>query len=143
MESECAKIILQLKEELKTENIVMDISEVIKNGGITYAEDFDKICLIVDRDRESFISKPPNNQYLYVLNKCKEKKFGFYVTNPCFEFWLLLHFEEVFTLDKSKMLLNPKVTAKRRYAEDELKKVFPNYKKSCYDAESLVNNIDI
>lgn len=142
VETECTNIISQLKEELKTENIILDISEVIKNGGITYAEDFDKICLIVDRDRESFIFTPQNNQYSYVLNKCKEKKFSFYVTNPCFEFWLLLHFDEVFTLDQSKMLLNPKVTAKRRYAEDELKKVFPNYKKSRYDAESLVNNID-
>jgi len=33
----------------------------------------------------------------------------------------MLHFDEVFTIDKSKMLINPKVTAKRNYAEDELK----------------------
>jgi hypothetical protein len=129
VETECTKIISQLNEELKTENIILDISEVIKNGGITYAEDLDKICLIVDRDRESFISTPQNNQYMYVLSKCKEKKFGFYVTNPCFEFWLLLHFDKVFTLDQSKVLLNHKVTSKRRYAEDELKKCFQTIKR--------------
>jgi|LSQX01.1.fsa_nt_gb hypothetical protein len=142
VETECTNILLQLKEELKTENIILDISEVIEKGGITYAEDFDKICLIVDRDRESFISTPQNNQYLYVLNKCIEKKFGFYVTNPCFEFWLLLHFDEVFALDRNKLLLNPKVTAKRRYAEDELRRVFPKYKKACYNAGILVNSVD-
>jgi len=36
----------------------------------------------------------------------------------------MLHFDEVFTIDKSKMLINPKVTAKRNYAEDELKNWF-------------------
>ncbi len=92
IEVECAKIISQLNEELKKENIISDISKVIKNGGITYAEDFDKICLIVDRDRRSFKSLPHNNQYAYVLNKCKEKKFGFYVTNPCFEFLVAVAF---------------------------------------------------
>jgi hypothetical protein len=135
-------LVSQLKEELKTENIILDISEVIKNGEITYAEGFDKICLIVDRDRKSFISPPQNNQYAYVVKKCKEMNFGFYVTNPCFEFWLLLHFDEVFALDQNKMLLNPKVASKRRYAEDELRKVFPNYKKTRYDAKFLVNSID-
>lgn len=142
LETECIKIISLLTDELKTENIISDISEVIKNGGITYAEDIDKICLIVDRDRKSFISAPGNNQYTYVMNKCKEKNFGFYVTNPCFEFWLMLHFDEVLTIDESKMLINPKVTAKRNYAEVELRKMIPNYKKTRYDAETLVNNID-
>lgn len=140
--TECMKIISLLNDELKTENIISDISEVIKNGGITYAEDIDKICLIVDRDRKSFIAAPGNNQYAYVMNKCKEKKFGFYVTNPCFEFWLMLHFDEVLTIDQGKMLINPKVTNKRRYSEDELKKMFPKYKKTRYDAESLINCID-
>lgn len=142
VETECIMILSQLNNELKTENIILDISEVIKNGGITYADDIDKICLIVDRDRKSFISTHGNNQYEYVMNKCKEMNFGFYVTNPCFEFWLLLHFDEVFTLDQSKMLDNPKVTAKRNYAEDELKKVIPNYKKARYNAGSLVECID-
>jgi len=68
--------------------------------------------------------------------------FHFCVTNPCFEFWLLLHFDEVLTLDKEKLLDNPKVTAKRRYAEDELRKIYPGYKKSFYHAETLVKRID-
>lgn len=54
----------------------------------------------------------------------------------------MLHFDEVFTIDQSKMLINPKVTAKRNYAEDELKKLIPNYKKTRYDAELLVNRIE-
>ncbi len=56
-------------------------------------------------------------------------------------FWLLLHFDEVFSLDKSKMLSNPKVTAKRTYVEDELKRMLVNYNKTHYNAEALVKNI--
>lgn len=138
----CNILIETLREEYETENIVADISEIIKEGGLTYEEGFDKICLIVDRDKESFISTPENNQYQYVLDKCREMGFQFYVTNPCFEFWLLLHFDEVFQLDKQKLLDNPKVTAKRRYAENELRRIYPGYSKTRYYAEPFVRDID-
>lgn len=117
-------------------------SIMIKKSNLTYAEGFDKICLIVDRDRDSFQSKPDKNQYTYVLKKCREKGFGLYVTNPCFEFWLLLHFDEVFRLDRDRLLKNPKVGKKKRYAEKELCKIYPGYGKSSYQAEDLVENID-
>ncbi len=142
VENSCKAIMEGLKDEYEIENVVQDISGIIKDAGLTYEEGFDQICLIVDRDKESFISTPSNNQYEYVLNKCKEMGFQFYVTNPCFEFWLLLHFEEVFELDKEKLLENPKITAKRRYAEQELRRIYPRYSKSFYYAEELIKNID-
>lgn len=134
----CTVLIEVLKEEYEVGNIVEDISSIIKDGGLTYEEGFDQICLIVDRDKDSFVS----DQYDYVLNKCKEIGFQFCVTNPCFEFWLLLHFDEVFDLDKEKLLDNPKITTKRRYAENELRRIYPNYNKSSYQAEVLVKSID-
>lgn len=138
IECACNMLIEVLKEEYEIENIVEDISGIIKDGGLTYEEGFDQICLIVDRDKDSFV----NAQYDYVLNKCKETGFQFCVTNPCFEFWLLLHFDEVFHLDKEKLLDNPKVTVKRRYAENELRRIYPRYNKSSYHAETLVKDID-
>lgn len=138
-----SKILMDaLKREYEVINIVEDISEIIKNGGLTYEDGFDQICLIVDRDKKSFLSEPGNNQYQYVLDKCREMGFQFCVTNPCFEFWLLLHFDEVFGLNKEKLLENPKATAKRRYAEDELHKIYPKYKKNSYDAEMLIKDVD-
>lgn len=140
---ETFNLILQaLEKEYELGNVVLDISNIIKEGDFTYSEGFDQICLIVDRDRESFVSTPENNQYTYVMNKCREKGFELYVTNPCFEFWLLMHFDEVFELDKDKVLSNPKVTTKRRYVEQELRRVWPGYKKSSYKAEKLIRNID-
>ena len=139
---DCKSIIAYLNQESEIANIVADISDIVKTSVITYAEGFDKICLIVDRDKESFLAKQENNQYQYVLEKCKEKGFDFYVTNPCFEFWLLLHFDEVMELERDMLLENPKVTAKRRYTEHELRKLLKGYCKSHYNAVSLIDKVD-
>jgi hypothetical protein len=142
IEESCNLILKALQEEHDLQHVISDISHMIKEGGVTYSEGFDRICLIIDRDRDSFVSSPMNNQYRYVIDKCKEMGFGLYITNPCFEFWLLLHFDEVFDLDQDKLLENPKITANRRYVEQELRRIWPGYKKSSYRAEELVKNID-
>lgn len=138
---DCNKLTEYLNQESDVVNIVDDISDIIRATNITYDNRFDKICLIVDRDKESFLAIPENNQYDYVLRICQEKGFGFYVSNPCFEFWLLLHFEEVFELDKDKLLENPQVTAKRRYTEYELRKLLPGYSKNNYKTEKLMKQV--
>lgn len=141
LKRDCQSLVEYLNQESDIISIVEDISDIIRLSNITYEEDFDKICLIVDRDKESFLALPENNQYEYVLQTCRNKKFGFYVTNPCFEFWLLLHYDKVFELDKDKLLENPKVTAKRRYTEQELRKLLPGYSKSSYNATVLMDKI--
>lgn len=120
------------------DRVIQYIPEIIKFEDLTYEENYDEICLIVDRDKESFIE----SQYEYVKQKCEEQGFRFCVTNPCFEFWLLMHSEKVFDLDQEKLSENPKVTSKKRYAEYELHKIYPSYKKSNYKAEEFVGNID-
>lgn len=139
---DCNKLTEYLNQESDVVNIVDDISDIIRASNITYDNRLDKICLIVDRDKESFFALPQNNQYDYVLRTCQEKGFGFYVSNPCFEFWLLLHFDEVFELDQDKLLENPQVTAKRRYTEHELRKLLPGYSKSNYNAGGLMKRVE-
>lgn len=143
LEKDCNVIIKHLNEESDVVNIIADISEIIKSSNITYDERFDKICLIVDRDKESFVARPENNQYEYVMTTCRKKDFRFYVTNPCFEFWLLLHFDEVFWLDREKLLENPKVSKKRRYTESELRKLLPGYSKDKYNVSILMDKVDV
>ena len=140
---DCNKLTEYLNQESDVVNIVDDISDIIRASNITYDNRLDKICLIVDRDKESFLALPQNNQYDYVLRTCQEKGFGFYVSNPCFEFWLLLHFDEVFELDRDKLLENPHVTAKRRYTEHELRKLLPGYSKSNYKTETLMKRVEM
>lgn len=134
----CNKVLTELGQKYKIDNIIQYIPEIIKFEDLTYEENYDEICLIVDRDKESFIE----SQYEYVKQKCEEQGFRFCVTNPCFEFWLLMHSEKVFDLDQEKLSENPKVTSKKRYAEYELHKIYPSYKKSNYKAEEFVGNID-
>lgn len=134
----CEVIFDILQEESKLENIVADIPRIINNSALTYSEAVDKICLIVDRDKESFTQA----QYDYVLEQCNARKYGLYITNPCFEFWLLMHFDDVTSLDADLLLENPKVSAERRYCENELRKRIPKYSKSRYDAIELVRNIE-
>lgn len=142
MEKTCTEFLEILTKETQIIHVVDDVSKIIKEQAITYAEGLDKICFIIDRDRESFVSHPENDQYSYVLNKCKDNGFGFYLTNPCFEFWLLLHFDEVMNLDMGKLLENPKVTSKRRYTEQQLRVLMPGFTKAKYNVAELMQRID-
>jgi hypothetical protein len=137
--SACERILCFLEKETSLKTLMEDVSKIIDYGNLTYAEGLDKICFIVDRDRNSFTTI----QYEEVMKQCRMKKFGLYLTNPCFEFWLLMHFEDVTKLDEKQLLENPLVTSKRRYTEHELRKRLPGYEKSRYDALTLVKNIDI
>jgi hypothetical protein len=48
-----------------------------------------RCCMVVDRDSRSFTDE----QCDYVRDLCEREKIMLIVTNPCFELWLLMHFE--------------------------------------------------
>lgn len=52
------------------------------------------------------------------------------MSNPNFEFWLLLHFDEVLGIDREKLLENPKIDKKKRFVVVELCKLVPGYRKN-------------
>ena len=55
-----------------------------------YCENLEEeFCLIVDRDEKSF----NENQVQTVFEICNQRGFRLIITNPCFELWLLLHFD--------------------------------------------------
>ena len=137
----CMQIARHIDTESQWDNVIEDVPAVIEDRALTYDKEIDKICFIIDRDRDSFVSTEEKDQYHDVLDKCRRNAFGFYLTNPCFEFWLLLHFEEVLGLDIQKLLDNPKVSAKRRYTEQELRRLLPGYSKSKYNVGFLMSRI--
>lgn len=83
---------------------------------ITYSPLTDKICLVVDRDQESFSKEQYNNVY----NFCKNNNIGYYVSNPCFEFWLFLHFREIEKEKHDIFLKNKFISSDKRYIENKL-----------------------
>ncbi|MGP1437569.1 MAG: RloB family protein [Treponema sp.] len=147
--SDLSKVCELFDKSLKIENFITNLEDVMKHAEISY-EDGDKICIIVDRDKGSFTEE----QFEKILKKCEENKFLFYVTNPCFEFWLLLHYDDVFDLDLKKIKCtnevaeikhNSKVSKKKKksYLEIELRKRLKYYTKSSYSVEELMSKVDI
>lgn len=131
------------KERPRICNIIMNnVEEMLKNYNITFDKEIDFLCLVVDRDAESFTA----SQFDEVYNTCQKKGFRFLISNPSFEFWLLLHFDDVVNLDVEKIRKNEKINSGSkssiRYLSNELRKRLCKYKKNRYDAESLVHNIN-
>lgn len=104
-----------------------------------YEEGFDKICLILDRDYRSF----KDYQYDDVLRICRENNFMLGITNPNFEFYLLLHINNAKQYNVSELLGNPNRTRSKKFVEyelnDALKSFGQSYRKEKYDPAFFVN----
>lgn len=128
-----------LIKELNISDSIVQIEDYINRQFVTYEEGHDKICLIADRDKQSF----KEYQYDYVIKTCNEKGYEFYVSNPCFELWLLMHYDEILTMDKDKLLANSKETpkSKKRFLEKQLSNLMDGYNKNNLDFEKLIHRI--
>ena len=51
----------------------------------------DQLWLVIDRDPQSWKEK----QIALIGRECSRRKYYLALSNPCFELWLLLHFEDV------------------------------------------------
>ncbi len=102
---------------------------------VTYSPTTDSLNMVIDRDKDSFTEK----QYDEVTKFCNDNNVNLYVSNPNFEFWLLLHFKEVEYEDNEKMFENPKVGS-RRYLEKRLHDIC-KYTKTKFLFEPFEKNI--
>lgn len=64
----------------------------------------DKLCIVVDRDQQSFTE----SQFDILLAADKNKEIKFCISNPCFEFWLLLHYSDCKEFSEKDLLSNEK-----------------------------------
>lgn len=103
---------------------------------VTYSPTTDSLNMVIDRDKDSFTEE----QYDEVIKFCDENNVNLYVSNPNFEFWLLLHFKEIEYEDNQKMLENPKVNSSRRYLEKRLHDIC-KYKKTKFSFEPFEKNV--
>lgn len=75
-----------------------------------FSQDTDYFAVVLDRDCGSH----SRQLMLECVDRCREHHYGCFVTNPCFEFWLLLHLCDVkaeFSDEELEMLhLNPTVS---------------------------------
>ena len=64
-----------------------------------YHGESDEFGIVIDRDYKSHTEE----QIRKVVEKCNNKKYRCYITNPCFEFWQLLHVSDVIQEYKSQL----------------------------------------
>jgi hypothetical protein len=110
------------------ELIIKNIGVALNEQSIPYAPDIDKICLVVDRDSMSFTS----SQFDYVKNTCVTNNVQFYISNPGFELWLLMHSSNFATMKddlaaKFSTMAPPEFL---NHIESLLKQEFNGYNKS-------------
>jgi hypothetical protein len=128
-----------LKSKYNIEHSAELMAEYIKNSEVIFEKGFDRVCIIVDRDKQSFKA----NQYDYVRQECLKHQFDFCVSNPCFEFWLLLHYPDADKLDKQAILENKRATSKKKLTEKLLSEKLPGYKKNSLNFECIKDKIDL
>lgn len=129
----------EVLRSLNLGDVLENIEEIMDNSKISYEKDFDKICFIVDRDEKSF----KEDQYDEVLKICDENNYSLYVTNPCFEFWLLMHYDDVMRIDREKIRRNEAISKRRRFLDNELSSLLNGYNKSKYRADEIVLKVDV
>lgn len=129
----------------KTEKVVEVVEQIDALSNIsTYKKGFDNICIILDRDKKSFTER----QLESVIEICKENNFFLGLTNPCFEFYLLLHLSDGSDYSVKDLLENKKITTKKTYAHVALMQEYIKittdkiYKKSKYDPGLFLSRID-
>lgn len=127
--SHILKFYIKKRKKLRIEDLDECATNIKNDNQILFDSENDVLCLIVDRDSESFSA----SQYDEVVTLCREKQMKLFVSNPDFEFWLLLHFDQVHSIDKESLLTNPKI-GKKKFSECQLKELFPSFKKTKYKA---------
>jgi len=77
-------------------------------------------------DREKVNTRKAN--ILKILPECREKNYNIAMTNPLFEFWLLLHVDDITKYDYEILFINDWDTPSknRRYIDKELSNILTN-----------------
>ncbi len=122
------------------ELIIKNIGDALNEQSIPYAPDIDKVCLIVDRDPMSFTS----SQFDYVKNTCATNNVQFYISNPGFELWLLMHSSNFATMKDDLAAKFSTMTPPEflDHIESLLKQEFDGYNKSKLKTQSFMQAID-
>lgn len=108
-----------------------------------FDKEYDHICIFVDRDKNSF----SDNQFDSLIELCEKNDFILGITNPCFEFYLLLHLSDLREIDNVIISENEKVGSKT-FVEDLLNRTFSknghgSFKKNSYNARWFLDNYKI
>ncbi|TFE23996.1 RloB family protein [Cohnella luojiensis] len=106
---------------------------------LDFDENYDSVCIIIDRDQQSF----KEGQYDEVIKICHENNYKLGITNPSFEFWLLLHTTDCSEFNAAELLKNKRISRNRRYVETLLVDKLGSYRKNNIQFDIFKPNIMI
>lgn len=131
---------LERSEEDKSKSSADKVIEELDKYKKRYAiEEQDELWLVLDRDRQNFKIK----NLAEIVQLCQQKSYELAITNPCFEFWLLLHLVDYKKYNTQDLLENkPKTNNSKRFLETELTKLLGSYSKSNYDVKKCMATMD-
>lgn len=122
------------------ENFQQQINAVLTMSD--YQKDFDEIYIVIDRDKQSF----KDFQYDEVLEIANRNDYKLGISNPNFEFFLLLHIKNMQEIDENDLIGNPKVSKSKRLMESMLKEHCEensvSFKKNRYDCEWFLDRFE-
>lgn len=111
------------------EDMAKNFEKYFEAQDVTYSPDVDSLNMVVDRDKDSFTEE----QYDKVVEFCKKYNVNLYVSNPNFELWLYMHFDEFDSENREDLIINRKMNnSGRRYIEKRLHDVC-GYRKNSLD----------
>ncbi len=121
--SSAVKVELLTRDESDTRSAPVHVIEQLnsykKNNRLL---DTDKLWLVIDRDRW------PQEQLHDVASRCSTSRYYLGVSNPCFEIWLVLHYEDLsgITSPEKEQLLSTQTT-KEKWSEIYSRKRIGSY----------------
>lgn len=99
------------------EDMASNFEKYFAAQDVTYSSKIDSLNMVIDRDKDSFTEK----QYDSIVDFCKKNNVNLYISNPNFELWLFMHFDEFDAENKEDLLINKKMNnSGRRYMEKRL-----------------------
>ncbi len=121
--SDLISVLVEIKIVPKNDNksnpkdIVCNLEEYILDQ-YDYKSDYDEMWVIWDREKVD----DRKNKILEILPECKEKNYNIALTNPAFEFWLLLHIVDISDYEDDILYKNDwtSQSKKKRFIEKEL-----------------------
>lgn len=126
----------QLKDFFRLNNVAIDILssknpsplQVVEFANRNNKQKYDKVYCVFDKDMHSTFDE--------ALQKCKKYKFEAIVSNPCFEFWILLHF----TYTTANFHTDNKNSPCDKLINNYLKTHIKDYSKSYKSFAQLIEN---
>lgn len=100
----------------------------------------DELWLVIDRDKQN----NPIANISAIAQSCSQKGYKLALSNPNFEFWLLLHLNYLCNYKEAELndfLQAKKVNKNKNALEKELSKLLNGYDKSHYKVESILQFI--